>query len=346
MIEGNKNEKLLSIVVPTYNAEAYLRDNLESFCIEEILPSIEVLIVNDGSTDASLRIAQEYQEKFPESFKIYSKENGGHGSGINYGIRYARGKYFKVIDADDWVDRSGLINLVKELEAGEADIVYSGFLWAFDNGSGDIASFALKAEIKKAFEKVEYRRSYIFDEIADKLYIKMHNMTIKTDILQGNNILIDENMYYVDSEYILYPIPYVKTVSFIEDFVYYYRIGTRGQSVDIKKMQSNESQYDKVLCSLFSFYEKLEEEIPCSSEKKNYIAGIIARLIAGKVKILLSYPLSLGKKRELIAFEKNIKKKHPDIYNKNINKAIKVLRRTNYLSFSLISMMVKLFYRR
>lgn len=346
MITENKNEKLLSVVVPTYNARAYLRDNCESFCIPEILPYIEVLIINDGSTDDSLRIAEEYQRKFPESFKVYSKENGGHGSGINYGIKYARGKYFKVIDADDWVDRKGFINLVKELGAGDADIVYSGFLWAFDNGSGDITSFALKAEIKKAFEGVEYHRSYVFDEIADKLYIKMHNMTIKTGILQKNNILIDEKMYYVDSEYILYPIPYVKTVSFIEDFVYYYRIGTKGQSVDIKKMQSNELQYDKMLSSLFSFYERLEKEIHCSPEKKSYIARIIARIIAGKAKILLSYPLSHGKKKELIAFEQNLKQKHPDIYDRNINKAIKLLRMTNYLSFSPISIMVKLFYGR
>jgi len=108
-------DKVLSVVVPTYNSENYLRTNLDSFCIDEIIDCIEVLIINDGSTDKSLSIAMEYEEKYPDTFRVISKENGGHGSGINYGIKYATGKYFKVVDSDDWVGREGIIKLVSAL---------------------------------------------------------------------------------------------------------------------------------------------------------------------------------------------------------------------------------------
>lgn len=337
-------EKMLSIVVPAYNAEKFLRDNLDSFCIEKILGDIEVLIINDGSKDNTLEIAKEYEEKFPQTFRVFDKENGGHGSGINYGIRYAKGKYFKVVDADDWVEEEAFIRLVKALGKSDADIVYSGFYWVYDNGGKDIHSFTKKAEFLKPFEGVEYHKEYHFDDIAKDLYIKMHNMTIKTSILQDNGIVIDENAYYVDTEYILYPIPYVKTILFIEDFVYRYRIGNTGQSVDIKKMQKNEEQYDRVLESLFAFYDTLGFAVACSPEKKAYIASLIARIIAGKIKILLSYPISMKKQRDLKSLDKRLRTEYPEIYDRNQNTGVRLLRKTGYLLFVPMSMAVRRYY--
>ena len=90
-IEMHK-EKVLTVVVPTYNAEKYLRDNLESFLIKPIMDELEILIINDGSTDGSLDIAMEYVRQYPATFCVISKENGGHGSGINCGIKHAHGK--------------------------------------------------------------------------------------------------------------------------------------------------------------------------------------------------------------------------------------------------------------
>lgn len=91
--------------------------------------------------------------------------------------------------------------------------------------------------------------------------MKMHNMTIRTEILRKNQIWIDEHCYYVDTEYITYPIPYVKTICFIDKFVYYYRLDREGQSVGLDKMQKNEQNYDKVIGSLLKFYKRLGCEI-------------------------------------------------------------------------------------
>lgn len=108
-------DKLLTIIVPTYNAAAYLDKGLSSFAIkdEALFARLEVLIVNDGSTDDSAKIAQKYVERYPQVYRIINKENGGHGSGINVGAREAKGKYFKAIDADDWVDAEDFHHILR-----------------------------------------------------------------------------------------------------------------------------------------------------------------------------------------------------------------------------------------
>lgn len=334
--------KVLTIVVPTYNAEDYLEDNLKSLCVNEILDYLEVIIINDGSTDNSKEIAEKYVGYYPDTFKIITKLNGGHGSGINYGIKYATGFYFKVIDADDWVDSLALKRLVDYLRNNSDDIVYSGFLWAIDDGKKNINNFRKKAERLIPFKDVQYKKTYLFDQIANDLYIKIHNMTIKTSILKKNHIFIDENCYYVDTEFITFPIPYIKTISFINEFVYMYRIGRADQSVSIEKMQKNEINYNNVLNSIFKFYDNLGKDISCSYEKKNYIAKITARAIAGKIKILLSYPISRNKKNQLKEFDTYIKMNYNEIYISNCNIAIRLLRVTKYHLYYILCMLLKL----
>ena len=108
-------EKVLTITIPSYNVEKYLNQTLDSFIQEEILADIEVLIVDDGSKDRTPLIGKEYEEKYPGTFRVISKENGGHGSTINRGILEARGRYFKVVDGDDWVNTGDFVKLVKPL---------------------------------------------------------------------------------------------------------------------------------------------------------------------------------------------------------------------------------------
>lgn len=336
--------KILTVVVPTYNAEQYLRDNLESFCIPELLPDIEILIINDGSTDHSVDVAMEYVNRYPDSYRVVNKENGGHGSGINSGIEHAAGTYFKVVDADDWVDQKAFKGLVETLRKSECDIVYSGFYWTYDEGQKDKETFRKKAETEVPFPGVQYQKTYEFDAIADQIYVKMHNVTIRTEILRAHAIHIDEHCFYVDTEYITYPIPYVKTICFVDAFVYMYRIGRQGQSVGIDKMQRNEKNYDKVITSLLTFYSSLGGELACTEAKRKYIAGIIARVVAGKIKIMLSFPAAEQKKQELRVFDENLKTQYPDIYKANINAALKLLRTTNYILYRPASLIVKMKY--
>ena len=105
-------EKILTVTVPSYNVEKFLENTLDSFVDERVLDDIEVLIVDDGSKDKTAEIGRKYEEKYPDTFRVISKENGGHGSTINRGIGEAKGKYFKVVDGDDWVDQDGFAELI------------------------------------------------------------------------------------------------------------------------------------------------------------------------------------------------------------------------------------------
>ena len=101
-------DKLLSIAIPAYNVSKYLKKCLDSLEVQSILDKLEIIVVDDGSKDDTAQIAAGYHEKYPESYFVYSKENGGHGSGINFGIEHATGKYFKIVDGDDWLNTEEL----------------------------------------------------------------------------------------------------------------------------------------------------------------------------------------------------------------------------------------------
>ena len=329
-------EKLLTVVIPAYNAEAYLSYALDSLCGTGENDKLEILVVDDGSKDGTGALADRYASRYPETVRAIHKENGGHGSGINCGIREAKGRYFKVVDADDWVDTEAFSHLLKALEGTNDDAVVSGFYWRFDNGSSDPATFSRKAEMQEPFSGVVYGKSYVFDDIADRVYMKMHGITWRTEILKQLPLRIDEHCYYVDTEYILYPIPWIETVRFLPDFVYQYRIGRAGQSVSPEKMAQNKNNYDRVLDSLFGFYRKCrDEDIGCSPAKRRYIESGIARVAAGRVKILLSLPADRQVQKQLLRLDRELLEKYPGIYHANRNKAVKTLRLSRYRLYRL-----------
>ena len=115
--------KVLTIVFPSYNVELYLDKALKSYSDIRFNELLQVIIVNDGSTDSTIKIAQNYVQEYPEIFCIINKQNGGHGSAINAGIEKASGKYFRVIDGDDWVNSDNLYEMLIKLQNIDDDIV-------------------------------------------------------------------------------------------------------------------------------------------------------------------------------------------------------------------------------
>lgn len=348
------NDKLLTIVVPSYNASKYLDFNLQSFLLPSVPEKLEVIVVDDGSTDDTARIADAYHEKYPDIIKVIHKENGGHGSGINAGLRAAMGKYFKVVDADDWVDHEALKRLLDYIASFDAadtdtaeakdasgpDVIYNNYYWRLTDEAKSPKEYERKAEFKEPFSGVEYRKVYDFESIADRCYVKMHNMTIRTEILREHQIQIDEHCYYVDMEYILYPMPYVQTIAFLPEFLYQYQIGRQGQSMDLAKMQRNAAQYDHVLASIYAYYDAHCKDIKGPNRKK-YIDRLISRFYASRIKILLSMPDAAKRKNEFVAMEETLQRDHADIYAANVNKAIRLLRGSRYMLYPLAVAMMK-----
>ena len=119
--------KVLTIVVPVYNTEKYIKRCLDSIVCPSIIDDLEIIIVSDGSTDSSVCIAKEFQNQYPKSIKIIEKENGGHGSTINVGLKMASGKYFRVLDSDDWFNTIDFIDFVNYLKYDDVDLVVTNY---------------------------------------------------------------------------------------------------------------------------------------------------------------------------------------------------------------------------
>ena len=152
--------KVLTIVVPVYNTEKYIKRCLDSLDNTEINSKIEVLIVSDGSKDNAIIIAKEYEKRLPDTFKIIEKENGGHGSTINKGLELATGKYFRVLDSDDWVDSKNFIDFVNKIEKIDVDLIVTDYSkeYVYDNRSE-----------KLIYKNLEVNKKYDFDTFDLKL---------------------------------------------------------------------------------------------------------------------------------------------------------------------------------
>ena len=172
--------KVLSIAVPSYNVEQYLDKSLTSFSDERFNDKLEVIIVNDGSTDGTEEIANKYVEKYPKIFKLINKENGGHGSAVNTGIQHAEGKYFRIVDGDDWVHTENMVQLLELLETVNTDLVVDEKR-EVHMVSGDTQYFPLPS-------KVPAGRALSFESVCkhEELfpYIMLHTLSVKTDLLK------------------------------------------------------------------------------------------------------------------------------------------------------------------
>lgn len=324
--------KILSIVVPSYNAATYLPDTLPTILSVPNLNLLEILIVNDGSKDNTLEIGNQFAEKYPSIVKVINKENGGHGSAINVGIKEATGKYFKIIDADDWVDSNNLAELIEYLEGIDDDEVISPFVKVYmDTNTKEVYSYSPNY----------FRQTYMYDNFLSEIkeLPKMHSITIKTNILKDNNINIDENCFYVDLEYNTFPMPYIKKVSYFEKPIYQYRLGSLTQSVSIDNYIRNVDMHQRVIFALIRFYNAYKN---ITRVEKKLLENLIYEVISIHANIFLSKKNASDSKKEFIIFEDQVKNLNNLFIENTKGKKLKILRLSNYWTFNLISFITKL----
>lgn len=319
--------KILTISVAAYNAEGFLEECLDSFIIEEIINMIEVLIIDDGSTDNTYNIAKLYENKYPETFKVIKKINGGHGSTINEGILNSTGKYFKIVDADDWVEKKGIIRLLNRLSEVDVDMVLNDY-YTVDEGTKE-----------KTLIKLVNSNSVKLNEVLDieKIYkdikLEMHGVVIKTDILKSMDRKITEGCFYVDVEYILFPMKNVNTILLLDFPVYDYRKGLNEQSTNLVNRQKRRDQHEKVCLGLINYYTEIQEEI--SKEKNKLIKNRIILMVLSQYRIYCSMKGDKALLNEIINFDNSIK-------NKNYNFYIEVLSEGKGLGEKKLCMVVDL----
>lgn len=236
--------KLLSVVVPCYNSQDYMK-----YCIESLLPggdNVEILIVNDGSKDKTAEIADGYAKAYPSIIKVIHQENGGHGEAVNAGIRNATGVYFKVVDSDDWVDTRAYLKILNKLSEFTQEKIYVDMF---------ISNFVYEKENSKFKKVMKYdnvlpkERIFTWDDIGrfrKGQYILMHSVIYRTKLLRECGLVLPRHTFYVDNLFVYVPLVYVKKIFYLNVDFYRYFIGRDDQSVNEKVMIKRIDQQIKV----------------------------------------------------------------------------------------------------
>ncbi len=294
--------KLLSFIIPSYNSERFLQKCIESLLSGGCLDKIEIIIVNDGSKDTTEDIARGYVERYPNTIKLVSQENKGHGGAINAGYKTASGKYFKVIDADDWVISENIKSFVDVLESVESDVVVTQYQ-TFDISTNEIKNILCSPP---EFNR-EYSLSQIVEEWANfENTVTFHGITYNTSFYHKYSNDLCEKVFYEDHEFSTFPCCFAKTVMPLDIIIYSYRIGDVEQSVSDSNQLKRLSHYDVIIDKHISKYTiDLQEE--------NRAGKVFVEL---KTKILLMSFLTI-----LLLVEPN--KKQGRLHSKKVINRIK-----------------------
>lgn len=305
----NISQKLLTIIIPTYNMEKYLNRCLDSLIdVEAVLPSLEILVINDGSKDKSLKIAHEYELKYPNSIRVIDKTNGNYGSCINRGLKEATGKYVKVLDADDWFDKAGLEKFIEYLADVNVDLVLTDFNRVNPKG--------------KVIEKVRF--SFPKNKVLDIegycchpefIAMEMHAVAYRTTMFYEMEYHQSEGISYTDVEWIFEPMSYVKTFYYTGILVYQYLLGREGQTMSPSQISKNLSHTLKGAYTILNAYCRRSTE--CGENMRKYLMGkMMIRIGVLYNKTLFLHNLDI---KELIAFEDYIKEMNQDVYETSGN---------------------------
>lgn len=302
--------KHITFAIPSYNSEAYLKKAVKSILVGG--EAVEIIIVNDGSTDKTSKIAHKLADKYPTIIKAVDQENGGHGSAVNTGLAHATGKYFKVVDSDDWVDEESLNKILAQLREfqenqQQVDMLISNYVYE-------------KVDVNKQ-KVIHYRGTipenniFTWEEAGHfqlGQYILMHSVIYRTELLKLCQLKLPKHTFYVDNIYVYYPLPYVRDMYYIDTNFYRYFIGRDDQSVNEKNMIARADQQIYVTKSMIDMYD-INRIMP--KHLKEYMINYLAIMMTVSSIILIRSKTeeNLGKKRELWHF---LKKKDLGVYLK------------------------------
>ncbi len=301
-------QKLLSVAIPCFNSQDYV-----SRAIDSLLPGgekVEIIVVDDGSTDDTSRIAEEYISKYPDAVRLIKKENGGHGDAVMTGLNNATGLYFRVLDSDDWLDKDSLLKLLDVLEemrdpAKAADLVITNYVYEKVNeGRSHPINYRKTLPTGKIFG---------WDEVGKwsaGSYLLMHSATFSTELARGSGMKLPKHTFYVDHLFVCYPMIQVEKMYYLDVDLYRYFIGREDQSVNEKVMLSRMDQQLKV--NRLMLYELNVDSIT-NKAKRDYLYYYTEIVTQATVSFLLR----LGTKEDeqvMQSFLDEIQEKRPAFY--------------------------------
>lgn len=258
--------KLLSFAVPCYNSAAYMEK-----CVDSLLKGgedVEIIIVNDGSTDETAMIADRYAREYPSIIKAVHKENGGHGSAVNAGIDQADGLYFKVVDSDDWVKEEPymqILDTLKDLTGGEQvlDMLVSNFVYEkVGEKRHKVMRYKHALPVGEMFTWEDVKHFH------KGQYMLMHSVIFRTKLLRECGLRLPEHTFYVDNLYVFEPLIYVRNMYYLDVNFYRYYIGREDQSVNESVMIGRIDQQIKVNKLMIDYL--VEKKSQAAANKKLY----------------------------------------------------------------------------
>lgn len=276
-------KKLLTITIPCYNSQDYMKHAIETaLCGGE---DVEILIVDDGSSDNTLEIARQYEEKYPSIIRAIHKENGGHGSAVNTGIANATGMFFKVLDSDDWFDSDSLkkiIHFIKYIakDSIPLDLIISNYVYE-------------KPSIQKQ-KSIHYRSALPCNKFfgwEDVKHFKitnnllMHSLMYRTELLRECKLKLPEHTFYVDNIFAYKPLPYVKKMYYLNVDLYRYFIGRDDQSVNEAVMTKRIDQQIKITKILIDSHDLMSLK---QKKLQNYMMQYLAIMMIVSSALLVN----------------------------------------------------------
>ena len=292
--------KLLSVAIPCYNSEKYMRK-----CIDSLLvggEDVEIIIVDDGSTkDRTAEIADEYAAQFPTIVKAVHKPNGGHGSAVNAGIANATGLYFKVVDSDDWVKEEAykeILSTLRELAGGDTalDMLISNYVYEKEGEK--------RKKVMHHRHSLPQNKMFTWSDCHRFLkghYILMHSVIFRTKLLKDCGLELPEHTFYVDNLYVFEPLPYVKNIYYLDVNFYRYYIGREDQSVNESIMISRIDQQLKVNKIMIDYLVEHKQEVLKNKRLYQYMRNYLEIIMTVSSILLIRADTSeaLEKKKEL-----------------------------------------------
>lgn len=310
--------KKISVIVPVYNVEKYLRKCFDSL-VNQTLKDIEIIIINDGSPDNSKEIIDEYAKKYPKMIKALHKENGGLGDARNDGVKMSKGEYIAFVDSDDFVEIDMFEKLYSQAIKDKADLVICGY------------------NVYNEDYKLLYSTPSIDDSVSDNRMINIvlgdnavWNRLYKRELIVDNKMKFRTRVWYEDIDYKINVLLHSKKISTIKDGLYNYlvRQGSIMNNSNIEKNLEILAAFDQILeyCKLAKKTKKYSAEIEYLAIQHILIAGITRIINASGEKEL---------KKEVIGkLENYMNDKFPNYKN---NKYIQKLPRNKKIIYYLIN---------
>lgn len=286
-------EKILSIIIPTYNMAALLPRCLDSLTTSGVLDDLDILVVNDGSTDSSRAVAYSYAERYPQSIKVVDKKNGNYGSTINAALPLAVGEYVKVLDSDDWFDSQALAKYVAELKSleQEVDVSVTHFLMIHEGGRTETVKYQNYGR-----EPYTYGKVYNLDKVLGDGFIRyflMHSLTYRTQLLRDHGYRQTEGISYTDIQWSSYPFFWAGSIVFHDLVVYRYNMDREGQTMDPAVIRKSLPQLERMTMDLMDFYRKAD-----MSDLSEARVGFLRQYFKNRLRLLVKTHLMDIPRRE------------------------------------------------